>query len=170
MGVGIAWIASGSKLQMTRPQIAMLCLAALGLLTIELYRGIGVISELQYVLSGQASLVRFLTWGLPAACLVLAAVQLERLGVSATRQAWLAPWVFLGDASYSIYLVHPLVQLAIRQYGQVAHLNESAELTVIVAALASCIAGALCYALLEQPLLRAMPERIRWRPIAASVR
>lgn len=52
----------------------------------------------------RTALFRALYWGLPAALIVYGAVSLERFfGRSLT------PLVFLGDASYSIYLVHPSV-------------------------------------------------------------
>jgi exopolysaccharide production protein ExoZ len=167
-GVLIAWVTSGARLQVRGWLVALLGVAALALLLNGLIRGTGAISELQYVLSGNLSLARCRAWGVPAACLVFVVVALEQHGAGFVQTAWLAPWVFLGDASYSIYLIHPLALLAVRYYGNLVHLQQSAELTVIVSMLIACAAGALCYVALERPMLRYLQARSRWRRPAAQ--
>ncbi|HEY1503144.1 MAG TPA: acyltransferase [Stellaceae bacterium] len=54
------------------------------------------------VLTGSESVVRLLSWGVPAALIVKGALLLE----PHLRGAWQRPLIFLGDASYSIYLVN----------------------------------------------------------------
>jgi exopolysaccharide production protein ExoZ len=53
----------------------------------------------------QAAVWRVLTWGVPAAMIVWGAISLERLF---RRRLFDVP-VVLGDASYSIYLFHPVI-------------------------------------------------------------
>lgn len=55
-------------------------------------------------MADRTALFRALFWGAPAALILYGAVSLERFFARA-----LTPLVFLGDASYSIYLVHPSV-------------------------------------------------------------
>ena len=93
-----------------------------------------------------------LYWGAALFLIVLGAVVLE-------RQTTLRPprWLcFLGDASYSIYLMHTNVivfggfMIQRRLAGFESHLT----LTLSLLAGAGLIAGVLCYVYLEKPLLR----------------
>jgi exopolysaccharide production protein ExoZ len=59
-------------------------------------------------MTGSAALERMLHWGIPAALIVYGSLSLERRFASA---AFDAP-VFLGNASYSIYLFHKLGELS----------------------------------------------------------
>ena len=93
------------------------------------------------------SQARVFLWGLPAALLVTGFVSLERhRGIPA-----LPAMQLLGDASYSIYLIHGL---AISAVGRI--LKESTALpapaTFAVALVAGVLAGLLLYACLERPL------------------
>ncbi len=110
------------------------------------------------------TLLRPLTWGLPALMLVCGAVALEQRG---KVPHW--PWLkTLGDASYSIYLCHaPATAL-------VAHgLGTGQPLVFVPAGIAASIAAGLaCRRFVERPLLdllrRGEAERVRpdveWRP------
>lgn len=92
------------------------------------------------------SLMRPLYWGAPAAALVLGALALEAAGRT-PKLSWLKT---LGDASYSIYLLHAPATAV------VAHtLGTGRPAVFIPAALAaSVVAGLAGRALLEKPLLR----------------
>ncbi|MDQ2801861.1 MAG: acyltransferase [Pseudomonadota bacterium] len=96
--------------------------------------------------------LRIVTWGVPAAAIVAAAVALEhRLGPA------LPPWLLrLGDASYSIYLTHGFVVPVVVLLVVHAHLPKLAALLAIIIGciVASAIVGLLAYAGVEHPLLR----------------
>jgi exopolysaccharide production protein ExoZ len=59
----------------------------------------------EVAISAKASVWRAVFWGIPAALVLYAGLSLERLFSHRTFN----PLVRLGDASYSIYLAHPLV-------------------------------------------------------------
>ena len=89
--------------------------------------------------------IRALVWGLPALAIVAGAVSLEPVrNIRALK--------FLGDASYSIYLVHVT---ALAQTGVVlAPLHLPLAVAFWICVLAAIAAGGLCHVLLERPLLR----------------
>lgn len=127
-------------------------LAALGLLAFGLTNS-GAFAD---------SLLRPLTWGVPAVLLVAGAVGLEEAGRT-PRLPWLKA---LGDASYSIYLCHaPATAL-------VAHTLGTSDLRLFIPAgvAASVAAGLACRALVEKPLLALLRRReeavrpdVEWR-------
>lgn len=84
---------------------------------------------------GAAAWLRVLYWGIPAALLVYGAVALEP---HFRTKLYDLP-VFLGNASYSIYLFHMMVRL-----------NHS----WIESAVAAIVLGCVAYWILERPLLR----------------
>ena len=90
-----------------------------------------------------------MVFGLPFAALVLGAVWLER-----QNKLFLPHWlIILGDASYSIYLIHnPLVSLTSRL---VKHLGfTSWEFGILIDVIASVIVGVLFHLFVEKPLMR----------------
>ena len=111
---------------------------------------------------------RVLIWGIPAALLVSGCVFLER-----ETGPWLAPLpLLLGDASYSIYLVHePTLNAGFQAWRKVHALHNPAGTvaTIIVTALASVGAGVLVYWFVERPIIKHFkvptPES---RPLAAD--
>lgn len=106
---------------------------------------------------------RTLYFGLPAALLVLSFICLEEQ----IRRIRIQPLKLLGDASYSLYLMHPLAiwtaeAVLKRTIGQSAF----AELVLVPAA---CITLAvLTFRYLEQPMLSAMRSRVAERPSLAT--
>jgi exopolysaccharide production protein ExoZ len=93
---------------------------------------------------------RVVLWGIPAAMLVAGAIGLEAAG----RIPKLALPKLIGDASYSIYLVHGLaISLAIRIAAQLAIPSTSA-LVFFGALLAGLIVGVSCFLMVERPILR----------------
>lgn len=99
-----------------------------------------------------ASPLRGLSWGLPAAVFIYALISLEREG----RMPRVALCLLLGNASYSLYLIHPMVLSALDQIiarvgvtvtGPLPELGLTSAI-VAVAALAGCV----CYWLVERPL------------------
>lgn len=101
---------------------------------------------------------------LAAAAIVAGAIFLEKQGLS-----WRNRWaVGLGDASYALYLIHPLMIALVASLAVKAHLNDStAGLSLSVAAMLilSLIAAALLYRLVDSPL----QDRLkRWKPVAVK--
>jgi exopolysaccharide production protein ExoZ len=88
---------------------------------------------------------RCIMWGVPAACVVAAAITLEPKGGARVPD----PLVAVGDASYAIYLVHPFVVAALTRYG----------VAPILAA--SIAAGMLVHRVVDARLQRVLIVRMR---------
>ena len=100
--------------------------------------------------------MRAICVGLPAALVVLSAIALERRMGSVPRWRFLET---LGDASYSLYLSHLYAVIFFRVLWNRLHLP-SQGLGWALVFMAACLGvgvifGLICYALIEQPLLRA---------------
>jgi exopolysaccharide production protein ExoZ len=93
--------------------------------------------------------VRVLAWGLPALALVTGAVSLERAGP--LPHWW--PLRALGDASYSVYLIHGLaISAAVRA---LQLLGVEAPVPLFVVSVATGVAaGLVAYQLAEKPLMK----------------
>jgi len=102
---------------------------------------------------------RLLSWGLPSAAIVAACVLSRESAEFGGAGRFLA---FLGDCSYSLYLIHPLVLPVIRRAMQSLGAS-SAFAYVAVAVLAAGLAGVVCYLLFERPVTRLLQDRIRNR-------
>jgi exopolysaccharide production protein ExoZ len=104
-----------------------------------------------------------LRWGVPALMIVAAAALYQDEGCE--RQAsprWLTIAVLVGNASYSLYLVHPFVLRPLRNlWTQLVGSAVPLMAYVIVATAASCLGAILLYRHVEQPLLRSMRGRPR---------
>lgn len=99
---------------------------------------------------------RCFKFGIPAFLLCLGATQMEGL----LRKRPSALWGLLGDASYSVYLIHPfalaLGAQVLRKVGVHAHGTVFVGLLVLF----SVWMGVLCYRWLEQPLMKTVRGRI----------
>ena len=109
---------------------------------------------------------RVFWWGLPSAALVAACVL-----SSAQWQPGPVGRFFglLGDASYSLYLVHPLVFPLVR-WTIVRWIDFSAMPWLYAATLfvAAIVASVACYFFFERPITRALQRRLRaWQTRAA---
>jgi peptidoglycan/LPS O-acetylase OafA/YrhL len=96
-------------------------------------------------------------WGIPALAVVAAAVALEpHLGRRVPR--WLLE---IGDASYSMYLVHgfvlPLVIVAAAHYGGAYVL----PLTLLFSVIASTLVAEIAYRVIERPITQKLKGRRR---------
>ena len=106
----------------------------------------------------------------------LGASSLILLGALAGERGGLvARWpliILLGDASYSLYLVHPLVtQAIITLWRRIAASDPSYAAPGIVAGLViSAVAGVVCYRLVEKPLSRVARRAIGARRPAVPAR
>ena len=89
---------------------------------------------------------RPLFWGVPAMILVTGAVDFE-----ASRGLWnIAPLKLLGDASFSIYLCHPLVIEALARLGPL----DKAWVFIPEAVVVSIVVGLMVRQVFEKPTLR----------------
>ena len=98
-------------------------------------------------------LARTLWYVVPAFAIVAGAVFFD---AAEARQAWKVP-ALVGDASYSIYLTHPLVLPVITKIwiaAGIAALPVWNAPFVIAAVTASVLAGIVCHLCLEMPLVR----------------
>lgn len=93
---------------------------------------------------------RFIYFGVPAGLLVLAAILLEPL----VRQRVLVALKRLGDSSYSLYLIHPLVLMA--GFAAFADIGIPRLLIGILLAVLCVAAGLAMHRYIERPLLEAM--------------
>lgn len=136
------------------PQLAVGALA-LGLVLLILPNAPDGIGWAPDTFSGRESFARVLLYGVPAALIAWAALGLEPV----LRRA--AVLIYLGDASYSLYLAHTLVfGLLIGALRGVAIAPDALLLGSLVAAVVS---GCVLYELVEKPLL----AFLRPRPAAA---
>ena len=94
---------------------------------------------------------RAFSWGLPAALVVLGAVGLEAEWGRRLPRALLE----LGNASYSIYLVHPFIisplWVVLVHFGRSG--TEALAEMIILSLLACALAGEIVHRLLERPLM-----------------
>jgi exopolysaccharide production protein ExoZ len=109
--------------------------------------------------------LRPITWGIPAACIVASAVALEQRATSRIPR-WLLD---LGDASYSIYLMHgfviPVVFAVIMRVVPAFFWLPAA---VVFSLLASAAVGRLGFCWIERPLLSWLRQRTKAPSLVAG--
>jgi peptidoglycan/LPS O-acetylase OafA/YrhL len=96
--------------------------------------------------------------GIPSALLVAGALALDRF-VKGRVVEMLA---HLGDASYSIYLVHGLIVLYLSVICYASHLVVPPSVLILTAVVLSVAAGEVTFRLLETPLQRAVRRSPAW--------
>jgi len=104
---------------------------------------------------------RIAYWGLPAIT-VLAAVVLGRDPIPARFER---PVALLGDASYSLYLLHPLLIVALQHSGLHPLGLTSAVTYIVVVVAASCLLAIVCSQRVERPLVKLLNAKAAslWR-------
>lgn len=125
--------------------------------------GPGLLTEQSLTLDASVSLARAVVFGVPAALLVAAALGLER---HATVPGAAKELSFLGDASYSIYLIHPTVLCAVAEIMRVT-VALPRDLVIVIGTLVGVTAGVAAYQWVEKPLLgdlRSLFARHKPRP------
>jgi len=130
-------------------------------LAASLVLGYGNISEAYATVNGSLSLQRSFVWGIPAALLVTGLMMKEKI------KPLYIPffWVAIGNASYSIYLIHGFLLHFIynRHFDITFRGRLPADLQVLFADAFAAAGGYLFYRLVELPLLRWLnrkPQRI----------
>lgn len=102
--------------------------------------------------------LRHLYFGLPCAAILFGCVLLESGSRTRIKQFLL----FIGDASYSIYLVHPLVIGLLMKRAKLGTFITDKHLIFALLASCSIAAGCLAYACVEKPLLKWLYSRSPW--------
>lgn len=113
---------------------------------------------------------RAVTWGIPAGLLIYAAVSIE---ASKPVRQW--DWLlFLGNASFSIYVSHQLTMSAVGQgwHRLIGGGSTLAYFGFCIVGTAACVtAGCMCYQYIEQPLNRWARRGLdATLPVAAQVK
>jgi exopolysaccharide production protein ExoZ len=95
---------------------------------------------------GQTAILRVVVWGIPAALIVLALALTENTKPVADRRHLR----FLGDASYSVYIVHGVVLSAM--VSVVHHAGIPKIVMIPVGGPVAVVAGLVVYRYLEKPM------------------
>ena len=142
--------------------------AAIGAVSLAatIFTGYGLASEQDWILAGYYSWLRVGVWGVPATLLVGGVIFWNPKMRSAPARLL----VFLGDASYSVYLCtipsRSFVEHFWHFFGKFG-----ADTGVFLGALFCIVVGLICYLALERPLMRAFhnwykPIPLQKRPAA----
>ncbi|SPU51904.1 glucans biosynthesis protein [Brevundimonas vesicularis] len=150
LGVGIAsiWRFAPRRLGLWAVGLAVLGFA-LGLVF-----GYGGIDDVRALNDPWNGLRRAAVWGLPSALLVFGVVRMQQTDRVPGRLERAA--AFMGDASYSIYLVHVLVIRALGRLFESGMVALPGDAVVGLTVIASLAAGALVHVWIERPLLKVM--------------
>jgi exopolysaccharide production protein ExoZ len=153
IGMLIGWFVTSRR---SLPTVPSLLLIALGAILLAAYAN-----------RADMDLPRLVVRGIPSAAIVLGAICCELNG-KVIRSAFVN---YLGDASYSLYLVHGLALSAFaqvwRRLAPDAVVANYAIFTVLAVTLA-CAAGLVVYELVEKPIAQAIKNRGQKARLAAS--
>lgn len=132
-----------------RPGAALAAIGAIGLLS-TIFFGYGSANDAFHILAGRDCWLRVGVWGVPSALLVGGMLLWNPVMFSPPARVL----VFLGDASFSIYLctmpARSVVDHFWREFGMFG-----ADAGVFFGAIFCTIAGVACYLVVERPLMHA---------------
>lgn len=118
-------------------------------LIVTIFIGYGTSSQASSILAGLDGWLRLGVWGVPSALLVLGGILWNPVMLSAPARVL----IFLGDASYSIYLctnpARSMVEHFWRYFGR-----WGGDVGVLLCLLACIGIGIICYLAVERPLMR----------------
>lgn len=157
MGVVAFMLWRSDALERYRRPIALAAVCAIGVLVLQNVAGARAVMTPNGVVSGNLGLQRALVGGLPCLALFLWALPKRPL----------APLLRLGDASYSLYLIHPLVMIAA---GLVLPRSTPGDVAFAGLVAASIVAALAVYRWVERPMtdrLRALASAARTAPATA---
>jgi exopolysaccharide production protein ExoZ len=129
------------------------------LLAATIFTGYGQASEADVILAGHDCWLRVAVWGIPAALLVGGTVFWN----PAMRSVPARLLVFLGDASYSIYLCTIPARSVAEHFWRSFFGRLGADMGVLLCALFCTAIGILCYLCIERPLMRITHNW--WKPM-----
>ncbi|WP_413708777.1 acyltransferase family protein [Rhizobium sp. Rhizsp82] len=125
-------------------------------ITSTLVLGFGQISESGDIIDGSLSLQRFFYWGLPSGLVVIFALSRKNDGRLLTSRFG-GLLVQLGDASYSIYLVHPTLFVFLKK--TLLTLPLQPDVVIAIAVLGGIASGLFVYNFVELPLTQKLHRR-----------
>jgi exopolysaccharide production protein ExoZ len=100
--------------------------------------------------NGLVGFSRVLAWGVPSTFIVICFLKISR--PKNMMQLWM---VFLGDASYSIYISHFLVMISYARLLKNTRLADFSQTSILPVVVALCVVlGAAAHLVVELPLLR----------------
>ena len=136
------------------PKWAFTSLFFLGsaLLVQSVFDGFGLISEAPYTLNALLSWERVKLWGVPSALLVASAIFRPQ---STSRKSI---FIFIGDASYSIYLFSLPALLAIDSIWSLLNYFP-VDVRILISAFIATVAGVVAYLIIERPLVAIFSHR-----------
>ena len=126
-----------------------LAILGAGLMVATIFTGYGAISEMYPLLAGRNCWLRVGVWGIPSALFVGGVI----FWAPGMRSLAGRISVFLGDASYSIYLCTiPLQMILLHVFKYFPKLPSDAG--VLLSVICTAGTGVVCYLLFERPLMR----------------
>ena len=133
---------------------AALMLSGGVILASTVFFGYGKVDDAAFTLNGQLSWARVLLWGIPAAMLT-AGFALRPAQIKSLFGRLL---VYLGDASYSIYLTSLITLFFVARFLHVvAALPTNLVITLVILLVA--LVGAASYTMIERPMTRFVTEK-----------
>lgn len=126
-----------------------LALAGAGLMIASIFTGYGNASESSAIMTGHDCWLRVGMWGIPAALFVAGIV----FGNPTMRSLPARLLVFLGDASYSIYLCTIPARSVVEHFSQFFSAL-GPDMDVLFGLIFCTAVGVICYLLLERPMMR----------------
>lgn len=131
--------------------------------------GLGCLGLMATIILGKSGFTRVVDWGLPAACLVAGAVNLERALGFRTPRIMIA----LGDSSYTLYLSHTFVLMVMGKLLKKGLLSGIPIDIIILFSVGLCLVlGHLAYLCIEKPVTRFFTRRrmstiVRQQPVTS---
>lgn len=162
LGICAYWAWDSGLLQRGRVAQLALAAAAVVVLGVGFVVGVGDIPAASATLDASASAERVLLWGVPVFLLFVASLPHGREGAKGCPGRLAR---HLGDASYSLYLVHTLVFIVFGGLLQRLSSGALADAALIVGVAAATLAGLIFYRWVEAPVTehirRVMARRLR---------
>jgi exopolysaccharide production protein ExoZ len=136
------------------------------LMAATIFTGYARVNNQDWIMAGYYAWLRVAVWGIPAALLVGGTIFWN----PAMRSFPARVLVFLGDASYSIYLC-TLPARSVVEHFWIVFGRFGGDVGVLLGALFCTAAGVLCYLFVERPMMRAFHnwyKPIPFRSISAA--
>ena len=133
-----------------RPVFTIGAIAGLAALVVQLVVGYGSIFQAEVVLDGRVSMQRVIWWGLPMLLIFLAVLPVQPRKTRAHTRLWL----LLGNASFSIYLVHVPVIRLVQYAAKYSPLVVPGWTVLAIALVSGVVAGLLFFRFVERPLTK----------------
>lgn len=147
--IGLMYSSRKSDVAKTNRGLWIAIVGAL-LLTATIFTGYGRASEEDWIMAGYYCWLRVGVWGVPSALIVGGVIFWNPRMYSLPARAL----VFLGDASYSIYLCTIPARSVVEHYWSLFG-RFGGDTGIFLAAIFCTLVGVVCYLLIERPMMRA---------------